>query len=118
MQVTRASIVLQMLRSTAQHRSRTNTTPCAYDGPTFNNHMGRHGGLFPNGNLFTDDGKRAYIDSISQFCRGMHDGSWVDIERHRLCPSRGLSAKNTCNSASAASTLSTNARPRTRQTGP
>src|SRR5262245_22232577 len=109
MEIRRASIVLQVLRSPTQYCPRTNVTACSYDCPAFKNRMRRNGGLRPDSHFFTDDGKRAYSDFVSQFCRGMHDGSWVDMDRHRLCPSRGLSAKNTCNSASAARALSTNA---------
>src|SRR5262245_46709465 len=109
MEIRWAAIVLQMLRSTTQYCSRPNVTACSYDCPAFKDRMSRNGGLRPDSYLFTDDGKRPYRDTISQFCRGMHDGSWVDMDRHRLCPSRGLSAKKTCNSASAARALSTNA---------
>src|SRR5215831_9002381 len=109
MEVTRAPIVLQMLRRTTQYRPRTNATPCSYDCPAFKNCISGNRSLHPDSHLFTDDGKRAYSDSISQFCRGMHDSSWIDMKRHHLYPSRELSAKNTCSSASAARALSTNA---------
>src|SRR5437762_14129327 len=107
MQVTRAAIVLQMLWGTAQHRPCTYVKPCTYGCPAFDNSMSPNGSSCPNGNLFTDDSKRAYPDSISKFCCGMYNGPWVDGDRHRFFPSRGLSAKNTWSSASAARASST-----------
>jgi hypothetical protein len=64
-----------MLRRTTQHGSRTNATARSNDRRAFQHRMGRNEGPLTDSNLFTNDGKRAYIDPISQFCRGMHDGS-------------------------------------------
>ena len=68
--------------------------------------------------LFTNQGEWTNRHPCGQLCRGVDNCPRVNVCRHCRCPCTGLSARDTWRSASAASVSSTNARPRTRHTGP